>query len=81
MSQIEKLIKRILSLSKDIRFDELVKVLELLGYKMTQPRSGSSHYIFRKPNSNPISLPKNNPIKSVYVKEVIKIIEEEIKWN
>lgn len=32
MSQIDKLLKRILSLDKNIRFDELRKVLESYGY-------------------------------------------------
>ena len=34
MSKWEKLIQRILSLSKDLRFDELRKVLESCGYQM-----------------------------------------------
>ena len=44
MSQWDKLIKRILSLSNDLRCDELRRVLESLGYTMSAPRSGSSHY-------------------------------------
>ncbi len=48
MSKWDKLLTRICSLSKDIRFDELRKVLDSYGYEMSAPRSGSSHYIFRK---------------------------------
>jgi len=48
MSKWDKLITRICNLSKDIRFDELRKVLESYGYEMNAPRSGSSHYTFRK---------------------------------
>ncbi len=48
MSKFDKLIKEILSLSKDLRFDELRKVLEYYGYVMDAPRGGSSHYTFRK---------------------------------
>ena len=44
MSQWDKLLARICALSKDLRFDELRKVLESYGYQMTAPRSGSSHY-------------------------------------
>ena len=43
MSQWDKLIARICNLSKDLRFDELRKVLESYGYVMDAPRSGSSH--------------------------------------
>ena len=36
MSKWDKLIKRIASLSKDLRFDELRKVLESCGYEMVK---------------------------------------------
>ena len=48
MSKWDKLIKRICNLSKDIRFNELRKVLESYGYEMRAPKNGSSHYTFRK---------------------------------
>ena len=47
MSKWDKLITRICNLSKDLRFDELRKVLESYGYEMNAPRSGSSHYTFK----------------------------------
>ena len=67
MSKWEKLLARICSLSKDLRFDEIRKVLEDYGYYMNPPRSGSSHYTFRKPKCQPITIPKHEPIKKVYV--------------
>ena len=39
MSQFDKLIDRIYSLDKDLRFDELKKVLEHYGYSMGAPSS------------------------------------------
>ena len=48
MSKWDKLIARICNLSKDLRFNELRKVLESYGYEMNAPRSGSSHYTFQK---------------------------------
>ena len=48
LSSWDKLLSRILSLSNDLRFDELRKVLEEYGYEMKAPRRGSSHYTFRK---------------------------------
>ena len=77
MSQWDKLIKRILNLSKDLRFDELRKVLESQGYAMNAPRSGSSHYMFRKIGCVPITIPKHEPIKRVYVEMVRQIVESE----
>ena len=79
MSQWDKLIKRILSLSNDLRFDELRRVLESLGYTMGAPRSGSSHYTFRKNGSAPMTIPKHEPIKKVYVLMVKEVIESEEK--
>ena len=81
MSKWDKLLEKITSLSKEVRFDELKKILESFGYKMNAPRSGSSHYTFRKPGKNPITIPKHEPIKTVYVKMVKEIIESEDSDN
>lgn len=78
MSKWDKLLARILSLSKDLRFDELKKVLESYGYEMSAPRSGSSHYTFRKKGCPPITIPKHEPIKKVYVAMVRDVIESEM---
>ena len=77
MSKWEKLLDKILSLSNDVRFDELKKVLESCGYTMYAPRGGSSHYTFRKKGCNPITVPKHEPIKKVYVQMVKEVIESE----
>ena len=67
MSKWDKLLTKIYALSKDLRFDELRKVLEGYGYVMSSPKSGSSHYTFRKAGCQPITIPKHEPIKKVYV--------------
>ena len=79
MSKWDKLIARICSLSKDLRFDELRKVLESYGYKMSAPRGRSSHYTFRKSGCMPITIPKHETIKKVYVEMVRQIVESEAK--
>lgn len=77
MSKWDKLLERICSLSKDMRFEELRKVLESYGYTMNAPKGGSSHYTFRKPGKQPITIPEHEPIKKVYVQMVKDIIESE----
>ena len=77
MSKWDKLLTRIYTLSKDLRFDELRKVLESCGYEMNAPKGGSSHYTFRKPGCQPITIPKHEPIKKVYVEMVKQIVESE----
>ncbi len=79
MSRWDKLIMRICSLSKDLRFDELRKVLESYGYVMNAPKGGSSHYTFRKSGCMPITIPKHEHIKKVYVEMVRQIVEGEAK--
>lgn len=74
-----KLLARICSLSKDVRFDELRKVLESYDYRMYAPGSGSSHYTFRKKGCKPITIPKHEPVKKVYVEMVRQIVESEVK--
>lgn len=81
MTRWDKLIAKILTLSKDLRFDELRKVLESYGYEMHAPRGGSSHYTFRKPGCQPITIPKHEPIKKVYVEMVRQIVESEASNN
>ena len=77
MSKWEKLLARICTLSKDMRFDELRKVLESYGYTMNAPRGGSSHYTFRKAGCAPITIPKHEPITRVYVEMVKQVVESE----
>lgn len=77
MTQWEKLLRKVLLLSKDMRFEELRKILESYGYTMNAPKSGSSHYTFRKPGKHPITIPKHKPIKKIYVELVKSVVEEE----
>ena len=79
MSKGDKMIARICGLSKDLRLDELRKVLESYGYELNAPKSGSSHYTFRKSGAIPITIPKHEPIKKVYVEMVRQVIESEEK--
>lgn len=77
MSKWDKLIARICGLSKDLRFNELRKVLENYGYEMCVPRGGSSHCTFRKQGCMPITIPKHEPIKKAYVEMVKQVVESE----
>lgn len=75
MSQLDKLFKRVLEMDPNLRFDELCKILIRIGYIMNQPGGGSSHYTFRKPGCNPITIPKHTPLKRAY----IELVSEAIK--
>lgn len=77
MSRWDKLLKKVLTLSKELRFDELRKILESYGYEMNAPKGGSSHYTFRKSGCQPITIPRHEPIKKVYVELVKQVVESE----
>ena len=72
----DKLLSRITSLDRDMRFEELRKVLEAYGYVMKAPKGGSSHCTFRKKGRPPVTIPRHKPIKQVYVEMVRDIVEE-----
>ena len=78
MGQYEKLLARIQNNPKTVRFEELIKILERNGYKGHPPKSGSSHWTYRKPGKFPLTIPKKDPyVKETYVKLVIAALEEE----
>lgn len=77
LSKWEKLLNKINTLSKNVRFEELKRILESYGYEGRKPGSGSSHWTFRKQGKSPITIPENEPIKLMYVRLVKDIIESE----
>ena len=77
VSKFEKLLQRIKNLDNGLRFEELKKVLESLGYEMNSPHGGSSHFTFRKKGHIPITIPKHEPIKIVYIRLIKDTIEED----
>lgn len=77
MTQWDKLISKLLNLSKDLRFNELKIILESYNYRMKSPGAGSSHFTFRKPGCAPITIPKHEPIKLSYVRLVKEVVESE----
>lgn len=77
MSSWDKLIQSILKLDKDLRFEELKKVLERYGYEMKRPKGGSSHATFRKSGHTPITIPTKQKIGVVYIEMVRDVVEGE----
>ena len=77
MSQFDKLLQRIRSLDKNLRFEEIKKVMEYFGYTMSGPSGGSSHKTFRKTGRMPVTIPQHEPIKKAYVELVSDLIESE----
>lgn len=75
MPDIEKLILKMKRQPNGIRFQELARVLEYNGYKMKKKR-GTSHRNFINAKGDVITIKEDNPLKAVYVKDVLKRIGE-----
>lgn len=45
---------------------------------MQMPRGGSSHATFRKPGCAPIAIPRDEPIKKVYIEMARSVAESEV---
>lgn len=75
MGKKEKLIKAIRNNPTNVRFEDLKKILEEIGY--TAINRGGSHYVFTREDSISLTIPYKRPVKVIYVKQVIKILEDE----
>lgn len=76
MPQIYKIIEKMKRQPNGIRFEELVKVLNYYGYNM-KTKTGTSHRNFINKKGKVITIKEENPLKAVYVKDVLKRIEKE----
>lgn len=69
MSKKEKLFQRILGLPKDLRFDELDKMLVACGYELD--RTNGSHAVYIKENCISLTIPRVTPVKSYLIRQVL----------
>lgn len=76
MTQIEKLLEQIRNNPTNVRFEDLDKLLRLYGFECRPPRGGS-HYVYKcKGCPQILTVPRHQPLKRVYVKRALKLIEE-----
>ncbi len=74
MSKKEKLYQRILGLPKDLRYEELDKVLIACGYELD--RTNGSHAVYIKLDCNSLTIPRVTPVKSYLIRQVLMEIGE-----
>jgi predicted RNA binding protein YcfA (HicA-like mRNA interferase family) len=77
LSRKDKLLQRLLSLPKDVRFDELERVLLWSGY--TLDRTRGSHAIYIKTGHPTLTIPIRSPVKSYLIKQVLDVIEDDFE--
>ena len=76
MSKLEKLIASMKQNPKgDWRIDDLKRIAQNFEIEFKQP--GSSHVTFRTHAGQKLTVPAHRPIKSVYIKMFIELIENQ----
>ena len=77
MSQLEKLLQRIMNNPKAVRFEELDKIMIKDGFTKRQSGKGTSHYVYTK-EAKVLVVPFNKPyVNQIYVERAMKIIDME----
>jgi len=75
LSKHDKELQAIRNNPKNVRFETIRDILLRYGFVETSPRGGSSHYTYHK-GIYRITIPKDSPINSIYIKQAIRIIDE-----
>lgn len=75
MSKRDKLIQKLKRNPNNVRFETVQELLLYFGFKQHQPSGGSSHFTFLY-KTTIITIPKHKPLKKIYVKHILEILEE-----
>ncbi len=79
MSQLEKQLLKLISVPKEMRYEEIKNILERFGFIGIEV--GSSHITYRKDGYPNITIPRHGNIKRMYIRLVRDVIMEVIKKN
>ncbi|MBI2192253.1 MAG: hypothetical protein HYU36_09735 [Planctomycetes bacterium] len=74
MTRVAKALAQMKANPVDWRIESLKSVADALGVVYRQP--GGSHVVFRHPNGAMLSVPARRPIKPVYVRRFVRLVEE-----
>lgn len=80
MSKKSKLLQKIRQNPKNVRFEDIDKILRWYGFESRQARRGTSHYVYTlttQQKSYQISIPFKRPfVKRYYIREALEIFDE-----
>jgi predicted RNA binding protein YcfA (HicA-like mRNA interferase family) len=74
MTRSAKTLDRMKANPRDWHIEDLKTVADGNGVVWRQP--GGSHVIFRHPNGAMLSVPAHRPIKPIYVKKFVRLLED-----
>ncbi len=76
MAKVDKLFAKMRNNPRDWRIDSLKTVARAHGIEWRQP--GTSHVTFRHHSGAKLTVPAHRPIKPIYIKKFIRLVEEGI---
>lgn len=81
MGHYHKLYEKMKNNPKDVCFDDIDKLLTKIGgFTRREPGSGSSHYTYSHPDIEDIlTIVKDKPVKTVYVKRALIMLDSVIE--
>ncbi len=80
MSKLKKLVLKLLKLPPEVRFEDVVYLLEAFDFE--EKRSKGSHHSFRDSQGKTITLSKQGgqKVKRVYIQQIIELLNLE-EWS
>lgn len=73
MSKVEKLLARMRNNPRDCQIEDIKAIASRFGVEYRQP--GTSHVTFRAKSGEKVTIPAHKPIKPVYIKQFLALIE------
>ena len=74
LSKCDKKIQALKNNPKNVKFETIQNILISKGFSETTPGRGSSHYTYSK-GPYRITVVKDKPVNSIYIKQAVQIIE------
>jgi hypothetical protein len=74
MTKTDKRLDRMRGNPRDWRIEDLKSVADWVGLDYRQP--GTSHVVFSFPGLDPLSVPAKKPIKPIYVRLFVMLIDQ-----
>jgi hypothetical protein len=73
MNKSEKMLAKMRINPQDWKIDDLKKIADKFAIEYRQP--GTSHVTFRTTNGDKLTVPAHKPIRAIYIKLFIKLID------
>jgi hypothetical protein len=74
MAKFDKLLKRLRNNPHGWQIETLKNIAKRFDIEWGQP--GTSHVTFRHPNGTKLTVPAHRPIKPIYIRKFVRLIDE-----